>query len=64
MDQRQLDRALAQGIAEPVPAISRNGYSLIHPFDLPFESSASEANPRTADLELVEADRVALAIQA
>ena len=64
MTQSELHRALSRATGEPVGTLRRLGFSLLDNELQGPETDFPDAEPRVVDWDELEADRMALAIQA
>jgi hypothetical protein len=64
MTQDQFHRALAKATGESVRTLKRLGFSLLEPDLGQIDAEALDVAPQTVDWDRLEADRIALAIQA
>ena len=64
MTQRELHRAVARVTGESVRTIHRFGFSIVQADNPLADADLPEASPQVVDWDQVEADRMALAIQA
>jgi hypothetical protein len=64
MTQSQLHRALSKATGESVRIIKQRGFSLLEPDIHRLDDEGFDVPPQTVDWDRLEADRMALAIQA
>jgi hypothetical protein len=64
MTQRELNRAVARATGESLHTIAHFGFSVVPARCAAVDSELTEQAPQMVDWDQVEADRIALAIQA
>jgi hypothetical protein len=64
MTQRELHRAIARATGESLRTITQFGFSIVQPSSWTAEVECAEQTPQIVDWDQLEADRMALAIQA